>query len=60
MSVEASLRKGAIAITIHGEANGRLQLASAEGEFVEGGRLQIGDTTSCLRFPLPPALFLDT
>jgi L-arabinose isomerase len=60
VSVEASVRTGPITILgMTQTASGQLKLVGAEGESIEGERLQIGNTNSRLRFPLAPAPFFN-
>jgi L-arabinose isomerase len=40
-------------------ADGRLKLLTAEGESLPGPTLRVGNTTSRISFPLPPAEFIN-
>ena len=46
-------------LTVTQTADGRLQLLTAEGESLPGPTLRVGNTTSRIAFPLPPAEFID-
>jgi L-arabinose isomerase len=60
LSVEFNVQKGPVTIlTMTQTAEGRLKLLAAEGESIEGPRLEIGNTNSRLRFSLDPAEFMN-
>jgi L-arabinose isomerase len=60
VSVEFSVKTGPVTLlAVTQTAEGKLKLLAAEGESIPGPILQIGNTNSRLRFPLPPAAFVD-
>ncbi len=60
LSVEFKVRYGPITIVgCTQTADGRLKLIAGEGESIPGDTFRIGNTNSRLRFPLPPADFLE-
>ena len=60
LSVEFSVKPGPITILgVTQTADGKLKLLAAEGECLEGPRLNIGNTNSRLRFSKGPAEFMD-
>jgi len=60
LSVEFKVRFGPVTIVgCTQTADGRLKLVVAEGESIPGATFRIGNTNSRLRFPLPPAQFLE-
>jgi L-arabinose isomerase len=46
-------------LTLTQTADGRLKLLTAEGESLPGPTLRVGNTTSRIAFPLPPAEFIN-
>jgi L-arabinose isomerase len=46
-------------LTMTQTADGRLKLLTAEGESLPGPTLRVGNTTSRIAFPLPPAEFIN-
>ncbi len=60
LSVEFKVRYGPVTIVgCTQTAEGRLKLIVGEGESIPGDTFRIGNTNSRLRFPLPPAEFLE-
>jgi L-arabinose isomerase len=60
VSVEFSVKTGPVTLVAMTQtAEGKLKLLTAEGESIPGPVLRIGNTNSRLRFPLPPAAFVD-
>ena len=60
VSVEFKVKTGPVTILgLTQTADGRLKLMGAEGESLPGPILRIGNTNSRLRFPLPPATFVN-
>lgn len=60
VSVEFKVKTGPVTILgLTQTADGRLKLMGAEGESLPGPILRIGNTNSRLRFPLPPAAFVN-
>jgi L-arabinose isomerase len=60
VSVEARVKTGPVTIlTVTQTADGRLKLLTAEGESLPGPTLRVGNTTSRIAFPLPPAEFIN-
>ncbi len=60
VSVEFKVRTGPVTILgLTQTAEGRLKLIGAEGESLPGPILRIGNTNSRLRFPVPPAEFVN-
>jgi L-arabinose isomerase len=60
VSVEARVKTGPVTIlTLTQTADGRLKLLTAEGESLPGPTLRVGNTTSRIAFPLPPAEFIN-
>jgi L-arabinose isomerase len=60
VSVECSVKTGPVTLVAMTQtAEGKLKLLAAEGESIPGPVLRIGNTNSRLRFPLPPAAFVD-
>jgi L-arabinose isomerase len=60
VSVEFKVKTGPITILgLTQTAEGRFKMLAAEGESMAGPILRIGNTNSRLRFPLPPAVFID-
>jgi len=60
ISVEARVKTGPVTIlTLTQTADGRLKLLTAEGESLPGPTLRVGNTTSRIAFPLPPAEFVN-
>lgn len=60
VSVEFSVKTGPITIFgITQTGDGRLKMLASEGESISGPTLQIGNTNSRLKFPLPPADFMN-
>jgi len=58
VSVEFSVKHGPVTLLgMTQTGNGRLKLIAAEGESVPGPILQIGNTNTRVRFPLPPDEF---
>ncbi len=60
ISVEARVKTGPVTIlTVTQTVDGRLKLLTAEGESRPGPTLRVGNTTSRIAFPLPPAEFVN-
>jgi L-arabinose isomerase len=60
VSVEARVKTGPVTIlTLTQTADGRLKLLTAEGGSLPGPTLRVGNTTSRIAFPLPPAEFVN-
>jgi L-arabinose isomerase len=60
VSVEFNVKIGPVTILgMTQTIDGRLKLIAAEGESIPGPILKIGNTNSRLRFPLPPAEFVN-
>jgi L-arabinose isomerase len=60
VSVEFKVKTGPVTILgLTQTADGRLKLLAAQGESLPGPILRIGNTNSRLRFPLPPAEFVN-
>ncbi len=60
VSVEFSVKTGPITLLAFTQtAEGSLKMISAQGESIPGPILKIGNTNSRLRFPLPPAQFVN-
>lgn len=60
VAVEARVKTGPVTIlTMTQTADGRLKLLTAEGESLPGPTLRVGNTTSRIAFPLPPAEFMN-
>lgn len=60
VSVEFSVKTGPVTIFgITQTRDGNLKMLAAEGESITGPTLQIGNTNSRLKFPLPPAEFMN-
>jgi len=60
ISVEARVKTGPVTIlTVTQTIDGRLKLLVAEGESLPGPTLRVGNTTSRIRFGIPPADFID-
>jgi L-arabinose isomerase len=60
VSVEFSVKTGPITIfAVTQTRDGRLKTLAAQGEAIPGPTLRIGNTNSRLRFPLPPAAFMN-
>ena len=60
VSVEFSVKTGPVTIFgITQTRDGNLKMLAAEGESIAGPTLQIGNTNSRLKFPLPPAEFMN-
>ena len=60
VSVELSVKTGPVTLVAMTQtAEGKLKLLAAEAESIPGPVLRIGNTNSRLRFPLPPAAFVD-
>jgi L-arabinose isomerase len=60
VSVEARVKTGPITIlAVTQTADGRLKLLTAEGQSLPGPTLRVGNTTSRIAFPLPPAEFIN-
>ncbi|MGH2559613.1 MAG: L-arabinose isomerase family protein [Thermomicrobiales bacterium] len=60
LAVEFRVQTGPITIVGFTQTrDGRLKLLGAEGESIPGPTMRIGNTNSRIRFPLPPAPFLN-
>ena len=60
VSVEFSVKTGPITVfAVTQTRDGRLKALASEGESIPGPVLRIGNTNSRLRFPLPPAAFMN-
>jgi L-arabinose isomerase len=60
VSVEFSVRYGPVTLLgMTQTVDGSLKMITAEGESIAGPILRIGNTNSRLRFPLPPAAFVN-
>ncbi|HEV2108742.1 MAG TPA: L-fucose/L-arabinose isomerase family protein [Thermomicrobiales bacterium] len=60
LSVEARVKTGPVTIlTVTQTADGRLKMLTAEAESRPGPTLRVGNTTSRIAFPLPPAEFVN-
>lgn len=60
VSVEFNVKTGPVTLLgVTQTADGNLKLLAAEGESIPGPILRIGNTNSRLRFPLPPAQFVN-
>jgi len=60
VSVEFSVRHGPVTLlAVTQTAEGSLKLITAEGESIPGPILRIGNTNTRVRFPLPPAEFVN-
>jgi L-arabinose isomerase len=60
LSVEARVKTGPVTIlTVTQTADGNLKMLTAEGESRPGPTLRVGNTTSRIAFPLPPAEFVN-
>jgi L-arabinose isomerase len=60
VSVEFGVKTGPVTIFgITQTREGNLKMLAAEGESIPGPTLQIGNTNSRLKFPLPPAEFMN-
>jgi L-arabinose isomerase len=60
VSVEFNVRTGPVTLLgITQTADGNLKMILAEGESIPGPILRVGNTNSRLRFPLPPAPFVN-
>ncbi|MGB9610168.1 MAG: arabinose isomerase, partial [Bryobacteraceae bacterium] len=60
VSVEFSVRHGPVTLlAVTQTAEGSLRLITAEGESIPGPILRIGNTNTRVRFPLPPAEFVN-
>ncbi len=60
VSVEANVKTGKVTtLGVTQTINGRLKMIFSEGEAVNGQTLMVGNTSTHVRFPLPPADYMD-